>query len=82
LRTKLKVMGVELASNGYHRTGRRPRRGRANSSSPGKGTYKKLIVRDGRLVGGILMGDISKAGYLMQCSIGRQTARRAAFVAV
>jgi nitrite reductase (NADH) large subunit len=25
-----------------------------------------LIVRDGRLVGGILMGDISKAAYLMQ----------------
>jgi nitrite reductase (NADH) large subunit len=24
-------------------------------------------VRDGRLVGGILMGDISKAAYLMQC---------------
>jgi nitrite reductase (NADH) large subunit len=30
------------------------------------GTYKKLIVRDGRLVGGILMGDISKAAFLMQ----------------
>ena len=28
---------------------------------------KKLIVRDGRLVGSILMGDISKAAYLMQC---------------
>lgn len=31
-----------------------------------KGVYKKLIVRDGRLVGGILMGDISKAAFLMQ----------------
>ena len=30
-------------------------------SEPKRGTYKKLIVRDGRLVGGILMGDISKA---------------------
>jgi nitrite reductase (NADH) large subunit len=30
------------------------------------GTYKKLIEREGRLVGGILMGDISKAAYLMQ----------------
>ena len=35
-------------------------------SEPKRGTYKKLIVRDGRLVGGILMGDISKAAYLMQ----------------
>jgi nitrite reductase [NAD(P)H] large subunit len=53
LATKLKVMGVELASMGI--------------TEPKKGTYKKLIVRDGRLVGGILMGDISKAAYLMQC---------------
>jgi nitrite reductase (NADH) large subunit len=35
-------------------------------TEPKKGTYKKLIVRDGHLVGGILMGDISKAAYLMQ----------------
>jgi nitrite reductase [NAD(P)H] large subunit len=35
-------------------------------TEPKKGTYKKLIVRAGRLVGGILMGDISKAAYLMQ----------------
>jgi nitrite reductase (NADH) large subunit len=35
-------------------------------SEPKHGTYKKLIVRDGRLVGGILMGDISKAAFLMQ----------------
>ena len=35
-------------------------------SEPRRGIYKKLIVRDGRLVGGILMGDISKAAFLMQ----------------
>jgi len=35
-------------------------------SEPKKGVYKKLIVRDSRLVGGILLGDISKAAYLMQ----------------
>jgi nitrite reductase (NADH) large subunit len=35
-------------------------------SEPKRGTYKKLIVRDGRLIGGILMGDISKAAFLMQ----------------
>jgi len=35
-------------------------------TEPKKGQYKKLIIRDGRLVGGILLGDISKAAYLMQ----------------
>src|SRR5450432_1622273 len=30
------------------------------------GTYKKLIIRKGRLGGGILLGDISKAPYLTQ----------------
>ena len=65
LATKLKVMGVELASMGITEP--------ADDgdeviqfSEPRRGTYKKLIVRDGRLVGGILMGDISKAAYLMQ----------------
>ena len=38
----------------------------SSSPNPKHGTYKKLIVREGRLVGGILMGDISKAAYLMQ----------------
>ncbi|MBV8094499.1 MAG: NAD(P)/FAD-dependent oxidoreductase, partial [Acetobacteraceae bacterium] len=65
LATKLKVMGVEVASMGITDP--------ADSndeiiqfSEPSRGTYKKLIVREGRLVGGILMGDISKAAYLMQ----------------
>jgi nitrite reductase (NADH) large subunit len=65
LATKLKVMGVELASMGltepeheYDEV--------VQFSEAHRGTYKKLIVREGRLVGGILMGDISKAAYLMQ----------------
>ncbi len=66
LATKLKVMGVELASMGITEPA-----GESDEviqfTEPKKGTYKKLIVRDGRLVGGILMGDISKAAYLMQC---------------
>ena len=65
LATKLKVMGVELASMGITE----PKDDGdevIQFSEPKRGTYKKLIVRDGRLVGGILMGDISKAAYLMQ----------------
>jgi len=63
--TKLKVMGVEVASMGIVD----PRDDEdevVQFSEPKRGTYKKLIVRDGRLVGGILLGDISKAAYLMQ----------------
>jgi nitrite reductase (NADH) large subunit len=65
LATKLKVMGVELASMGITEPSE-PRDEIIQFSEPKKGTYKKLIVRDGRLVGGILVGDISKAAYLMQ----------------
>jgi nitrite reductase (NADH) large subunit len=63
--TKLKVMGVEVASMGVVE----PRDADdevVQFSEPKKGTYKKLIIRDGRLVGGILLGDISKAAYLTQ----------------
>ena len=63
--TKLKVMGVEVASMGIVEP-ESPDDEVVQFSEPKRGTYKKLIVRDGRLVGGILLGDISKAAYLMQ----------------
>jgi nitrite reductase (NADH) large subunit len=66
LATKLKVMGVELASMGIIEPAEE-RDEIIQYTEAKRGTYKKLIVRDGRLVGGILMGDISKAAYLMQC---------------
>ena len=65
LATKLKVMGVELASMGLTEP-KEERDEIIQFQEPARGTYKKLIVRDGRLVGGILMGDISKAAFLMQ----------------
>ena len=65
LATKLKVMGVELASMGITEP-KDERDEIIQFQEPKKGTYKKLIVRDGRLVGGILLGDISKAAFLMQ----------------
>jgi len=65
LATKLKVMGVELASMGITEPASDADEV-IQFSEPKRGTYKKLIVRDGRLVGSILMGDISKAAYLMQ----------------
>jgi nitrite reductase (NADH) large subunit len=63
--TKLKVMGVEVASMGIVEP-QLPEDEVVQFSEPKRGTYKKLIIRDGRLVGGILLGDISKAAYLMQ----------------
>jgi nitrite reductase (NADH) large subunit len=65
LATKLKVMGVELASMGLTEP-EHEHDEVVQFSEARHGTYKKLIVRDGRLVGGILMGDISKAAFLMQ----------------
>jgi nitrite reductase (NADH) large subunit len=63
--TKLKVMGVEVASMGVVEA-QYPEDEVVQFSEPKRGTYKKLIIRDGRLVGGILLGDIGKAAYLMQ----------------
>jgi nitrite reductase (NADH) large subunit len=65
LATKLKVMGVELASMGITDPAD-DNDETVQFSEPKRGLYKKLIVRDGRLVGGILMGDISKAAFLLQ----------------
>jgi nitrite reductase (NADH) large subunit len=63
--TKLKVMGVDVASMGIVEP-QTPEDEVVQFSEPKRGTYKKLIIRDGRLVGGILLGDISKAAYLIQ----------------
>lgn len=63
--TKLKVMGVEVASMGITDPTEEGDEV-VQFTEPKKGTYKKLIVRNGRLVGGILLGDISKAPYLTQ----------------
>jgi nitrite reductase (NADH) large subunit len=63
--TKLKVMGVELASMGAI-AGDGEDEDIVLFMEPRRGVYKKLIIRDGMLAGGILMGEISKAAYLMQ----------------
>ncbi len=63
--TKLKVMGVEMASMGITEP-EDERDEIVQFTEPRKGTYKKLIIREGRLIGAILLGDISKAAYLTQ----------------
>lgn len=63
--TKLKVMGVELAVMGEKEPA-----GEADEvatfSDPARGVYKKLIVREGRLAGAILLGDGALAPALVQ----------------
>ena len=65
LSTKLKVMGLELASMG------RAARPEADDEivqwvEPRRGRYKKLVIRDGKLVGAILLGETGATGRLMQ----------------
>lgn len=68
--TKLKVAGVDVAAMGV--------KGPETADDefvqyyePRSGTYKSLVVRDGKLIGATLMGDISKAGFLTQRSTAK-----------
>ncbi len=63
--TKLKVMGVELASMGLTEPSD-DKDEVVTFSEPKRGTYKKLIIRDGILVGAMMLGDLNKVAYLMQ----------------
>ena len=62
--TRLKVMGVELASMGEARE----REGDEviQYVEARRGRYKKLVIRDNRLAGAVLLGDARKAAMLMQ----------------
>ena len=64
LAVKLKVMGVELASMG--RTREREGDEVVCYQEPNRGRYKKLLIRDGRLAGAILLGDVRKTAMLTQ----------------
>jgi nitrite reductase [NAD(P)H] large subunit len=63
--TKLKVAGVDVASMGL-REAEREDDETLVFSEPGKGVYKSVIIRGGRLVGATLVGDIRKVAFLMQ----------------
>ncbi|MBI2954680.1 MAG: NAD(P)/FAD-dependent oxidoreductase [Chloroflexi bacterium] len=53
--TRLKVMGVDLVCLGEKDTGEGDEV--VQYSEPSRGIYKKLLIRDNRLVGAILLGD-------------------------
>jgi nitrite reductase (NADH) large subunit len=63
LATKLKVMGVELVSLGRVAESR-PGDEVVTYAEPARGVYKKLVLRDGQLVAGCLLGDTDNGGAL------------------
>ncbi len=63
--TKLKVAGVDLAVMG-EKDPLGPDDEVITYSEPSRGVYKKLVVRDGKLAGAILLGDASAAPALQQ----------------
>jgi nitrite reductase (NADH) large subunit len=69
LGTKLKVMGVELASMGETKPSQ-PYDEVVVYREPSRGVYKKLIIREGTIAGAILLGETDTAGVLMQMFIG------------
>jgi nitrite reductase (NADH) large subunit len=65
LATKLKVSGVELATMGLvEPTDERDEVVRF--AEPRRGVYKTAIVREGKLVGATLLGDLGKVSFLTQ----------------
>ena len=65
LGTKLKVMGVELASMGETKPAE-PTDEVVVYREPGHGIYKKLIIRNNQIAGAILLGEIDAADTLLQ----------------
>jgi nitrite reductase (NADH) large subunit len=63
--TKLKVMGIELAVMG-EKEASSPDDEEVTYVEASRGIYKKLIVRNGRLAGAILLGDGPAAPRLLQ----------------
>jgi nitrite reductase (NADH) large subunit len=63
--TKLKVAGVDVASMGL-KGPEHPDDEFVQFSEPKHGIYKTIVVRDGKLVGATLVGDVRKVAFLMQ----------------
>ncbi|MDE2008456.1 MAG: nitrite reductase large subunit NirB [Candidatus Omnitrophica bacterium] len=69
--TKLKVMGVELMSLGQKEAAG-PGDEVVVYREPNRGIYKKIIVRDNKLHGVILLGDTTAGDVLMQMFLNEQ----------
>jgi nitrite reductase (NADH) large subunit len=65
LATKLKVSGIDLATMGLVKP-ERPDDEFIQYAEPRRRVYMSVIVRDHKLVGATLLGDVSKVSFLMQ----------------
>jgi assimilatory nitrate reductase electron transfer subunit len=63
--TRLKAAGIELAAMGETGLGDDEAEV-VRFTDPTRGTYKKIVIRDGRLAGAILLGETATAGLLTQ----------------
>ncbi|WP_433635263.1 nitrite reductase large subunit NirB [Nocardia sp. CA-120079] len=63
--TKLKVAGVDVAAMGI-KAPEHPDDEFVQFAEPKHGVYKTIVVRDGKLVGATLVGDVRKVAFLMQ----------------
>ncbi|WP_330255271.1 nitrite reductase large subunit NirB [Nocardia sp. NBC_00565] len=63
--TKLKVAGVDVAAMGL-KAPEHPDDEFVQFAEPKHGIYKTIVVRDGKLVGATLVGDVRKVAFLMQ----------------
>ncbi len=63
--TKLKVAGVDVASMGLKAPELEDDEF-VQYSEPKHGVYKTIVIRDGKLVGATLLGDVSKVSFLTQ----------------
>ncbi len=63
--TKLKVAGVDVAAMGI-KAPEHPDDEFVQYSEPRQGVYKTIVIRDGKLVGATLVGDVSKVSFLTQ----------------
>ncbi|MBJ8345622.1 nitrite reductase large subunit NirB [Antrihabitans sp. YC2-6] len=63
--TKLKVAGIDVAAMGVQGPELDDDEF-VQYFEPSTGTYKSVVVRDGKLIGATLLGDVSKMGFLSQ----------------
>jgi nitrite reductase (NADH) large subunit len=63
--TKLKVAGVDVASMGIKHPQREDDEF-VRFAEPKRGVYKSVVIREGKLVGATLLGDVGKVAFLTQ----------------
>jgi nitrite reductase (NADH) large subunit len=63
--TKLKVAGVDVAAMGV-KGPEQPDDEFVRFAEPKRGVYKSVVIRDGKLVGAMLLGDVKKVAFLTQ----------------